>query len=272
MIKTIRDLSPAQKRQLLRLLVPGTEIDELTDDELLPELVAALRRALEVPERDDLPDYLRRRLVEVVSRHFELVDDTDTLTDLELAHVLIDFALEAAQLLATSAEHREEFETFLRTKSRQERLEWLTSSRRFAAGMTDVAFDRPAARRRAEGLIQERHAHTETAKALLDDLGTVALKGTAAKTAAAAAAGSGLSAPLTASSTAALMLGPALAGPLGALAGGLFMAGRRKHELIKTSETEAEKTRTQRARRSKLVQTVVSLCAFLVAAADTDDR
>jgi hypothetical protein len=43
------------------------------------------------------------------------------------------------------------------------------------------------------------------------------------------------------------------------------MAGRGKRALVRVAEEEAEKTRAQRARRSKLVQAVVTLSAFVVA-------
>jgi hypothetical protein len=59
-----------------------------------------------------------------------------------------------------------------------------------------------------------------------------------------------------------------LAVPLAALAGGLYMAGRLKRDLVKTAAAEAEKTRANRARRSRLVQNVVALSVFVVAVAD----
>jgi hypothetical protein len=146
MIRTLRALEPQQMRQLIRLLDPRADLDEIDDDEAWEELLATLRRALEIPAKDDLPEFLRRRLVEVVVRQFELADSADSLADRELAGLLADFTLESAQRLAKDDERREEFETFLRTKSRRERLEWLVASQRARAVAADEGFDRREAR------------------------------------------------------------------------------------------------------------------------------
>jgi hypothetical protein len=266
-IALIRDLPAPQQRQLIKLLDPRADLDDLDDQGVVDELVRTLRRSLEVPAKDDLPEYLRRRLVDVVRRHFELADDVDTRTDLELAQMLVDFALDAAHQLASDRERREEFETFLRTKSRRERLDWLVASERASALVTNTPFDRSTARTRAESLSDESGAHRETARVILADLSTLTSRSPGRRSdpgrgrlAAGAAAGAGVAA-----------LGPAVALPLGALAGGLFMAGRGKRALVKVAEEEAEKTRAQRARRSRLVQTVVTLSAFVVANTG-DDR
>src|SRR4051812_28042714 len=121
MIAALRSLDGTGQRQLIRLLDPRVELDDVADADLLGELVAVLRRALDVPPKEDLPEYLRRRLVEVTKRHFELIDNTDAATDLELAHLLVDFVLVAAAEMTDDPERREEFETFLRTKDRTER-------------------------------------------------------------------------------------------------------------------------------------------------------
>ena len=258
-IQIIRQLSPQGQRQLIKLLDPRMDLDETGDDELLGKLVLVLRRVLEVPAKDDLPEYLRRRLADIVRHQFELMEDVDTLTDMELAHVLVDFTLEAAERLAEDDEGSEEFATFLRTKDRTDRTRWLVESQRVASLVTSGSFDRVAAERRADELYAEQSAHSKTAKAIIGDLGA------AAATASAAASRSGRLAAVVSASATGSALAPAVAVPLGALAGGLFMAGRRRQDLVRVAGEEAKKTRAQRARRSRQVQSMVGLCAFLVA-------
>lgn len=268
MIELIRSLEVGQKKRLVRVLDPRTETDELSEAEVLPTLLEVLRRALEVPPKDDLPEYLRRRLVDVVRRQFGLIgrDDADALTDFELAQILVDFILESAEKLAGDKEWRGPFETFLRTKDRAERVRWLVDSEQFGALMTSRAFDRTAAKRRAEEMQRERQAHEGTAKAVLSEIAAATAAGEGGDEPHA----SGRSRRLAGLASGAAVGAAATAGPLGALAGGLFMAGLgkrelQKRELLRVAEQEAKATKTQRARRSKQVQAIVSLSAFLVA-------
>jgi hypothetical protein len=191
---------------------------------------------------------------------------------MELAHALVDFAFEAAARVAEDEERRAEFETFLRTKDRRERTRWLVESERFASLVRDGTFDEAAARRRAGELYEGGEAHRATARAILRDLRTVSEQSAATKKSreASAAAATSISAALTGAGMAAL--GPAAAVPLAAVAGSLFMAGRRKRDLVKAAEEDVAKTRAQRARNSRLVQSVISLCAFLVINAPTVDE
>ena len=262
MIQIIRQLSSHEQRQLIKLLDPRIDLDETGDGEVLGKLVLVLRRVLEVPAKDDLPEYLRRRLADIVRHQFELMDEVDTLTDMELAHVLVDFTLEAAERLAEDDERSDEFATFLRTKDRTDRTRWLVESQRVASLVTSGSFDRVAAERRADELYAEQSAHSKTAKAIIGDLGAAAATASAAS---AAASSSGRLAAVVSASATGSALAPAVAVPLGALAGGLFMAGRRRKDLVRVAGEEAKKTRAQRARRSRQVQSMVSLCAFLVA-------
>lgn len=258
MISLIRELDASQLRQLIKLLDPRADLDELAEPELLGELVRVLRSALEVPEKDDLPDFLRRRLVEVASRQFGLCDRPDLTTDLELAELLADYVLEAAAELGRDNDQRQEFEVFLRTKSRRERLDWLVASRRAAALVGSEGFDRNAARAHAEEIQEESgSAHRATAAAILDDLGSLTKrpsrsgppsKSSTVMTAAAAGATAG-----------------SLAMPLAAVAGGLFMSGRSKRGAAEVAESEAKRSRANRARRSRMVQSVVILSVYLVA-------
>lgn len=78
--------------------------------------------------------------------------------------------------------------------------------------------------------------------------------------------GTGLAArAVVAAGTATLAAGaPAVAVPLAAVAGGIYMAGLRKRELVAVAGEGASQTRATRARRSRLVQSMVVLCAFLI--------
>jgi hypothetical protein len=62
---------------------------------------------------------------------------------------------------------------------------------------------------------------------------------------------------------------PALALPLGAVAGGLFMAGASKAKLSREIAQNTSKERARRARRSKMVQKLMAVCAFVVIAQES---
>lgn len=264
MIAAIKSLDRDQQRQLIRLLEPRVDLTDVADDAVLDELVQVLRETLQVPPKDDLPEYLRRRLIDVAKRHFQLDENFDIVTDMELARDLVDFAFEAAAQLARDDERRAEFETFLRTKDRRERTRWLVESQRFASLVRDGTFDETAARRRARELYEGGEAHRETARAILRDLRAVGGQSTATKRRAGASAAEATSVSAALAGAGMAALAPAAAVPLAAVAGGVFMSGRRKRDLVKAAEEDVPKTRAQRARNSRLVQSVVSLCAFLI--------
>ncbi len=278
MIAALRQLSALQLRQLIKLLEPANDLEEVEEHELLTELFDTLRRVLDATDGEDIPSLLRRRLVEVAGRHFELADDFDSSTDMEVAYLLVDFVLEAAQHIEADDAQREEFETFLRTKERSDRLRWLMSSQRFAAALNDETFDRRAAQQRADEVLAEPSAHRGTATAILHDLAIISAVGNATKTAVERKySPSGLAARLgsgtVASGAAGVAVGAAVL-PLSAIAGGLYMAGRRKRALIRdaaANEQAAVRARALRARRSKLVQATVLLSAYLVANGSHDD-
>jgi hypothetical protein len=271
MIKALRELDTPRQRQLIRLLEPRAELEDIDDADVLSELLRTLRRVLEVPEKDDLPEYLRRRLVEVTRRQFRLLGghESDAFSDMELAQLLVDFVLDAAATLAEDDERRLEFETFLRTKDRTDRTRWLVHSDRLAALTADRAFDRAAAERRAEELLQEQSAHQKTAKAIVADLAAVtrtkSKRRRAQREVQGVAVGSALSQVVAATAVGGVAVAPAVAIPLAAVAGGLYMSGRGQRELIKVAEEEAPRAKANRARRSRLVQSVVALSAFMVA-------
>lgn len=272
MIAAIKSLDRDQQRQLIRLLEPRVDLTDIPDDALLDELVQVLRETLQVPPKDDLPEYLRRRLIDVAKRHFQLDENFDTVTDMELARALVDFAFEAAAQLDEDDERRAEFEIFLRTKDRRERTRWLVESQRFASLVRDGTFDETAARRRALELYEGGEAHRETARAILRDLRVVDEPSTATRRRAgiSAAGRTSISAALAGAGMAALA--PAAAVPLAAVTGSVFMSGRRKRDLVRGAEEDVPKARAQRARSSRLVQGVVSLCTFLIVNAPGADE
>jgi hypothetical protein len=264
MITTIKALDLDQQRRLIRLLDSRVDLSATSNDEVFDELIAVLRDVLQVPADGDVPQYLRRRLVEVTMNHFQLRDSLDSYSDIDVALVLADFALEAARQLAENEERREEFELFLRTKDKRERTRWLVESERFASLMTDGTFDEAAARRRAREVNQGSEAHRVTANTMLRHLAV----GSAAEGAAAAASGATGAFAATAATAAIVATAGAAALPLGAVAGALFLAGRRKRNLLRGIEQDAVKTRARRARNSRLVQSVVALSVFVVASTE----
>ena len=121
MIRTLRGLDVKEKRQLIKLLAPGLDLDEAHEEHVTAMLKVALRGALEVPPADDLPEVMRRRLVEVAVTRFELARKVDLVADDELAKEIIGFLLIAAHRMANDDALRAEFVTFLRTKDRPQR-------------------------------------------------------------------------------------------------------------------------------------------------------
>jgi hypothetical protein len=255
MVLALRSLGPSELRQLLSLLDPASLSPDERDGDLLDLLRRVLRRVLEVPVDSDLGEYIRRRLGETVRDHFQMTAATDLRTDLELADDLVTFVLDAATRLADDDESRRDFETFLRTKDRTERIRWLVTSKESAALATAKAWDSVSSREAAERLQERPAAHRLTAKAILDDLAAVASTRQGAGGVVVGAAG----------------VSAVTALPLGALAGGLFMAGRTVKN-VRDSATAREASREvqaaerkQRARRSTLVQAVVILSAVALA-------
>lgn len=248
MVADILELEREDHVQLIQLLEPSADLARVTDEDLKADLVVTLRRTLEVPENSDLPEVLRRRLIEVAVKDFAVADNLDTASDIEVAERIIRFLLDAAFQLANDDERRKDFEKFLRTKSAGERSNWLKQSSNFAAEFTGDILIRREARERALIAQGGTEPHIRTATMLLDQLGVEDPNKRWVKFASDVAPGS-----------------------LGALAGGLFMAGRRTKDLMRDPEEEDgkehEKARARRARRSKLVQNVVMICAFVVARA-----
>jgi hypothetical protein len=259
MIDAVKQLTADEQRQLLRLLNNTVETARLQDDAVLDSLVDELRNALAVPAKDDLPEYLRRRLVQVARDHFSLGDRFDTYDDVELAVLIVDFVVDAAAALASQdmGGARDEFETFLRTKKREERVAWLIESERLSTLARDGVFDEAAARRRAALISSQDGATAETASTILSDVAAVTGR---RKTGRKGRSGAAVAAAARIAGT-----GGAAAIPLSAVAGGLYMAGRATRELVRDSTEQASKTRAQRARNSKQVQATVALCAFVVA-------
>ena len=88
MYDLIRNLSPPQQRQLLRLIDDRIDLEEVSDAELAADLRTALRDLLQVPAEGDLREYLRRRLVAVARKDFQLGAVTNTSEPVETSVVM----------------------------------------------------------------------------------------------------------------------------------------------------------------------------------------
>src|SRR4051812_34438970 len=167
MIRTLRGLDVKEKRQLIKLLAPGLDLDEVRGERLDGSLKFVLRHVLEVPVADDLPEVLRRRLVEVAVARFGLAEEVDLVADDELAEAIIGFLLVAAHRMANDDALRAEFVTFLRTKDRPQRTRWLRQSLRFEELLEEWfegASNSPVTSRGRERVEQPPPTHEETAR------------------------------------------------------------------------------------------------------------
>lgn len=253
MIRTLRGLDVKEKRQLIKLLAPGLDLDEAHEEHVTAMLKVALRTVLEVPPGDDLPEVMRRRLVEVAVTRFELARKVDLVADDELAKEIIGFLLIAAHRMANDDALRAEFVTFLRTKDRPQRTRWLHQSLRFEEILGGVSDARVVSRLPDEVELVPT-PHDITAITMLAALSLVREINPGAPTH-----------ELASPDLLAGVPGAVLAPGLSAVAGGLYMAGRRSHDLTRPpDEDDSKQARAKRARRSKLVQNVVTICAFVV--------
>lgn len=265
MLQLLRHLSPEDQRELIALLAPARRADLLSGAELFDELLDVLRKTLQVPDDADLPMYLRRRLVDV-SGWFGIDENTSIRTDLELARAISEFAFRGADEMQTSDELRAHFETFFRTKRKDERDAFLSSVARLQS-VRDAG---------EVAEVEQVKGGQAVADALLSGLSSASARPSRrARTRARASAQLTSQSPKVAaalSGATAAGMTPAAAGmtlalPLSAVAGGLYMArlGLKQNKLQRIDENA---TRGSRARNSKLVQNVVALSAFLVASAD----
>ena len=267
-IDAILRLPPDRQRQLLRLLdrSPG-DLDEFSDDELSDEIVWALRETLMVPSEGDLPEYARRRLVELAKRDFGLGGNFDSVSDVELAAQLVDAALERAQQLTEDPPAQEEFAKFLRTKDADARDSWLLAAKRASALLEGNHFDRAAVARslRQQRLLDE--AYKVAALELVSSLPPAREESDRKRF-------------WTRAAELGVPLATALAAPLGVVAGGLFMAGLATQDRADATPSrrarplryQVVEERQKRARRSRMVQQLMTVCAFLtVASVEADD-
>ncbi len=81
----------------------------------------------QVPAGADLPEYMRRRLVEL-GRDFILDDDFDRVGDFGLATMLVDYLLDVTMSLSEDDDQIRDFSRFLRTRDPRERTAWLRDS------------------------------------------------------------------------------------------------------------------------------------------------
>src|SRR5690242_824591 len=100
MVADILELERDDHVLLIQLLEPSADLARVADEDLKADLVVTLRRALEVPDNSDLPEVLRRRLVEVAVKDFAVADNFDTASDIDVAERIVRFLLDAAFQLA----------------------------------------------------------------------------------------------------------------------------------------------------------------------------
>lgn len=251
MIRTLRNLDDSEKRQLIKVLSPSEDLVDLDADEMYLMLKHELRSAVEVPVRDDLPEVMRRRLVEVAVTRFEATRAVDMTDDDELAGEIVGFLLAAAHRMLTDDVLFAEFVTFLRTKEHQLRTRWLSLSTQLAEVLEGRPISLNVLRERLE---QPPLTHEETARAVLTSLSLVRKNNPDLP-----------QADLASPRVLAGVPGGVLAPILSAVAGGLYMAGRSGRDLARhPDEGDPQQARAKRARRSKLVQNVVTICVFVV--------
>jgi hypothetical protein len=253
LIRQLRELPAEQQRKLIGLLDPECDLARVDDGATGEALRRTLRAALQVPDSGELGEVLRRRLVQLTVKQFGLAStesELDLHTDLELAGRIIGFLLVASYRLATTKELRNEFEKFAKTKDPAERRAWLVQSQLFA-----LAIERRTPVPAELRLGSQPSGYKATTKAMLDHLKVVAMNNYPEPEKLAELASPAIIGKVPRS---------ARALTLAAVAGGVYMAGlRQKEHVLQRGPTD--ETRAQRARRSKLVQNVVMVCAFAVA-------
>jgi len=262
MVTAIPGLSTEDKRELLHLLNPVRSSGELTGEELEAEIVRNLRRSLGLSGNIDLAQGFRRRMIELTPE-FALAGPFDLRTDASIARELIDAVFEqVADLteliddLKSSDEARQEFaefETYLKTKNSEHRREWLHRAA-LAETIARSGTPDPVKATQAE---ESSGSHSATARTLVKALNGATSGGVADR-----------NGPVSVANPAALSTAAA---PLGVVAAGTFLHVHRRrrrdtgsHGLSQSRATDDRGERT-RSRLSPMVQTIVTVCAFLLA-------
>ncbi|MDQ3729933.1 MAG: hypothetical protein M3355_10135 [Actinomycetota bacterium] len=254
-------LSTEDKRELLHLLNPVRSSGELSDEELEAEIVRNLRRSLGLSGNIDLTQGFRRRMIELAPE-FALVGPFDLRTDGSIARELVtavfgqvsDLA-EMVKKLPSSDEAREDFagfEMYLKTKNSEHRREWL---HRAALAETLAREGTPDATIVANAE-ESSTSHTATARTLVKALSASALAEATGRSLALGAANPALS---------------TAAAPLGVVAAGAFLYTRRRKRREPEVSGESQprprdddRGERTRSRLSPMVQTIVTVCAFLL--------
>jgi hypothetical protein len=253
MISSILELERKQQLELLALLVPRVpSVNRLTGQELEAELVRALRNALDVPTAGDLPEYARRRLIELARDDFELAPSFDNQSSLHVAELLVTHVVSAAATLTEDPGQRREFSRFLRTKDVDERYGWLLESEILAGYLSDAPLEFAAASERAHARAQGPEAYLVTATQVVQALARIRREPDWK---------SKLSLTISQRES-----GPVVfARQVGLVGVALFMAGAKGFGRPGNTTASDALERRKRARRSRLVQRLISVCAFVVA-------
>lgn len=243
MIGHVLDLAPSQRRELLTLLTQEPA-DLQTDDEVLAELSETLRRQLSLGAATDLAEGFRRRMIRIAE---ELGEDErgpghyDFLSDRKIAEEVLMKVRLRAEALSSGAEgdFMVDFTKSFQTMTLDRRATWL----REAALAASAAEPDEAAARSAAEAAKEKASAEGTALRFATDVATFAYSVVRKKRAARA--------PSTA---------PAV---LGLLAGGAVAYEVR-------SRRKAREATVQVRRERQATQAVVTTCAYVLAAQDSD--
>jgi hypothetical protein len=272
-IPVIRDLSTEQKNELLNLLSPRRTRRELTGKEATEELTAHLRRVLGLSDKVDLVQGFRRRMIETMIEFGgdQSPTDYDLRSDRDIAEELLDKVVEeAASLSDMAGTTRVDFDEFakgFKTMSQADRADWLYSAALAASQAKTEAGtggDDEQTVREAERL---KTSHDKTAARLVEDVAAAGFVTTAVAQGAAAAA-SQVARPAVARAVGLRTQGEAralstLAGPIGVVAGGVFLYRLRKAR--RAGETAQVRGEARKERLSPVFQAVVTTSVYLLA-------
>ncbi len=279
MIRLIRDLPSAEKREWLAIFKPEVLAAPLPDDELWPTLVGVLKEdVLKVKPEADLPGALRRRLVEVAEEKLGIVESTDEMADMEIALAIVDFVLRVAQAASDDEELRAQLAVFFQTRP-----ESLDKTTKVLVGAREKL---ESAAEKGGGSFYERvvaGAEDASWDEFTRDAGKVSPRvRLLQRTAATADGASALGAKSAISGAGSLIAGSVWMGAVPAVAvvgiGGLLALQKKRNRDVAATlgeqspvagataaeASDAEKTRLVRSRNSKMVQNVVRLCFLTV--------
>lgn len=257
MISELKALPPSRQRELIRMFDPASLPDE--DSVLWPTLVEVIKvKALDGRASDDLPLVIRERLVDVLTKRFEIQTRTDGKTDMELAFRLIVFLEQAWRDVQREPAAREAVNRFFSRKNPTVGQAVEEVGGKLEQGL-ETQFERPPA----------GQAHRSLAGLILDELGPEIRQDLGTKDSESAVERALMRLDATKGSRRLLReLSPPA---LGQLAGAIYMAGiTAGPNRIRIGESDAP-ARARRGRHSTTLQNTVVLSAFLLAAAGEMD-